>query len=290
MSRALSLAAWIARRMPERLKRPIRRLVCGAEGGWQPMPLAAPAEAAPDSADTSGPWVDLRYAPGTRLRVLPGDLISDALYQTGVWEEPLTQAVCKDAEQPGLMVEVGANIGYFATLWAALHTENRVFAFEPAPRNLELLRASLLANNLQAQVTVLPVAAGPSLSIQPFDLGPQAQTGWGGVVRDPQQATQPTAVIVVPLDDLLPPDTHIRILKIDVEGFDTEVLAGCRHLLQARRVDRIYYEQNLPRMRSIGLEPGAAEQLLRQCGYQSRLFQGHGGDVQEWIAEPIASR
>lgn len=62
---------------------------------------------------------------------------------------------------PALFADVGANVGWFALqVGAAGH---RVAAFEPMPRNLQLLRTSVCANDgalLNGRVVVYPMALG----------------------------------------------------------------------------------------------------------------------------------
>ncbi len=223
---------------------------------------------------------------GLEMFILPGDLISDALAAHGVWEPLLTQRLLEAAQAGGLLVEVGANLGYFALLWAAVQPANRVIALEPAPRNLALFQANVARNGLDRQISVLPVAAGPRVALVPFDLGPPAQTGWGGVVADPAQASAPTQVVTVPLDDLLAEVGEIAVLKIDVEGFDTQVLAGCRRLLCEQRVRMIYYEQNHPRMAALGVDPQEAQRLLTELGYRAEPLASDCPEVVEWMAQP----
>jgi FkbM family methyltransferase len=261
----------------------VTKWFCKAMPGW--FGERAPILGAPPALN-SEPYqlAPLRYAPECMLSVIPGDIISDSLIANGVWELELTQAMMKDAGRGGLLVEVGANLGYFAVLWAAADPANHVIAFEPAPRNLDLFRHSIDVNKLRNRIEIYPVAAGPALRRAHFDLGPEAQTGWGGVLYDPNLAIAPASVIVVPLDPLLSEAGPIRVLKIDVEGYDTEVLAGCRWLLAEKRIETIYYEQNRPRMDAIGIDPQRAVALLAEVGYKASLFSGGGTDVEEWIA------
>lgn len=225
---------------------------------------------------------------GLEMYVVPGDIISDALAATGRWEPTLTQQILERASHGGLLVEVGANLGYFSLLWAAVNPANRALALEPAPRNVALFQASIARNGLAQQITLLPVAAGPRLALLPFDLGPKAQTGWGGVVQEPDRAVAPTQVVVVPLDELLAEVPKIAVLKIDVEGFDTLVLEGCRRLLGEQRVEVIYYEQNHPRMAALGVDPNRAQALLAELGYETQVFHTDCPEVVEWIARPRA--
>src|ERR1700753_860809 len=54
-------------------------------------------------------------------------------------------------EQNDIVVDVGANCGVF-TLFAAMHTKNKIYAFEPAPDNCAILRRNLADNYLTQQV------------------------------------------------------------------------------------------------------------------------------------------
>ena len=73
----------------------------------------------------------------------PGELVSDLLRRDRTWEG-VESALLRAALRPGsVVVDAGANLGWHA-VWAALAVgaEGRVYAFEPDPRNLALLRAN----------------------------------------------------------------------------------------------------------------------------------------------------
>jgi precorrin-6B methylase 2 len=94
------------------------------------------------------------------MKLVPGDLISDVIAFMGVYETPLTKRVADLARQGGVFVDVGANLGYFSLLWAALNKENKCYAFEASPRNIPLLNKNIRRNCFQSQLEVFPVAAG----------------------------------------------------------------------------------------------------------------------------------
>lgn len=266
------LRSLAARYLPSPVKQIIKRAFLASPGGSQPASLSR------------GSAATLRDAPGITMRVHPGDIISDSIRLTGVWEPELSQKLVSLAGAGGLMVEVGANIGYFSLLWAGLNENNQVYAFEPSPRNLDLLRSSINLNGLGQRIHVLPVAAGQEISVAHFDLGPEEQTGWGGIVLASHGRTMP--VVVVRLDDLF--NQEIDILKIDVEGADTWVLEGCERLLREKKIRRIFYEQNKPRLRALGIAEGQSEAFLEGLGYRVSPLTGVEADVVEWEALPAA--
>ena len=229
--------------------------------------------------------VALRYAPGARMDLVRGDGISDAIARNGVWEPDVTRELLALAAGGGTFVQVGANLGYFPLLWAAARPDNTAYAFEPVERNVGLLRRNVRQSGLVDRVHVLPVAAGGKTEIAWFDDGPTEQTGWGGLAGASTQYGSRTSVVVVRLDDLFP-DRVIDVLMVDTEGADTWVLAGAERLLREKRVRALYYEQNKPRMRLLGIPEGESERFLERVGYRPVRMSDPAADVAEWRAAP----
>jgi FkbM family methyltransferase len=225
----------------------------------------------------------LRFAPTIVMSgLLPGDVISDSIALTGIYELAATRRTLELGGSGGLMVDVGANLGYFSLLWAAARPGNRVIAFEASPRNLPLLRENIARNGLEDHVQIAAVAAGRARGTLAFDLGPADQTGWGGFSSGP--SSDGVTVEVVRLDEYLRDAPEIALLKIDIEGADTWALMGCERLLRARKVKEIWFEANLPRMTQLGIRAGEASQFLSACGYEVHPIGRASAQMQEWRA------
>jgi len=226
----------------------------------------------------------LRYAPSVRMNALvPGDVISDSIAFTGIYELDTTRRAIELARQGGLMIDIGANLGYFSLLWASANASNHVIAFEASPRVLGMLRLNVAMNPCGERIRIIPVAAGRSSGRLEFDPGPSEQTGWGGAATQP--GAQTITVDMVRVDEYLSAiDGEIALLKIDVEGADTWVLMGCEGLLRARRVREIWFEENAVRMKQLGIGADEARRYLISCGYFVRSVGPHSGDLREWRA------
>jgi FkbM family methyltransferase len=226
----------------------------------------------------------LTYAPNIFLKLLPGDHISDQIALTGFYELALTRRLTKLAKQGGTMVDIGANLGYFSCLWASGKKENKCFAFEASPRNIQLLQANITNNNLGEQITLFPLAAGFKAGKLSFEVGPENQTGWGGFTI----ANSPTSieVDVVRVDQNISYDSPIDFLKIDIEGADTWALMGCENLLRNCLVKEIWYEQNKPKMQFLGIQLEQAQVFLESLGYRCIPQDDPSGQVVEWCAVP----
>jgi FkbM family methyltransferase len=212
--------------------------------------------------------ITLEYEPAVSLALKPTDVGHQQIAYLGYMERPLTEMMKAMAIRGGFLVDVGANYGYFTCLWAAANPTNRVVAFEASPRNVAALRANVERNNLQESVVIVPNAAGRSAGRMRFSLGPETETGWGGLAVD-EQINQ-VEVDVVSLSEFLnaqDPTSRVDVLKIDTEGADTWVLNGCESLLRTKRVQNIFFENNPTRMAALGIDPDDAVALLKRYGY-----------------------
>jgi FkbM family methyltransferase len=225
--------------------------------------------------------------PGISMDLVPGDVISDQIAFTGAYESELTERIITLGRRGGTMIDVGANLGYFSLLWAASKPSNRCIAFEAAPRNIRILRENVSRNGLEERIKIVPCAASAQPGKVRFDLGPDDQTGWGGITHNIQKES--IEVEAVRVDEVLAPDEPIVLLKIDTEGADTLVLEGCERLLNRKMVREIWFEQNKPRMKLLGIGDGQAQAYLESVGYLCRPHGETHSDLVEWTAVPADS-
>ena len=224
----------------------------------------------------------LRALPGVSMQLVPGDRVSDLIAFTGMYEAELTRRVSRLARKGGKMIDVGANLGYFSLLWAASHPANKCISFEAAPRNLDILRNNVEQNGLGTKIRIIPKAAAAQSGRLFFDLGPEDQRGWGGIasVRGERQIE----VEAVRIDEEVANDEPVALLKVDVEGADAWALMGCDQLLRAKLVEEIWFEQNKPRMKTLGIQENAAQEYLESVGYCCTPHDNLDSAVVEWSA------
>lgn len=256
----------LSRLLPNRLKQPLYyRYYHTRHAAWRGLFEVAPLVLSPNVA---------------MYGLVPGDVISGNIAFNGFYELALSRSIVQLARTGGVLVDVGANMGYFSLLWAGVNPSGRVISFEAAPRNIPLIENNIFRNRLSDRITLVPKAAGRHSGTAVFDVGPVEQTGWGGMAKEASFNT--IDVPMVRLDQELPGAT-IDVLKIDVEGADTWVLSGCEALLKNKRIGTIFFEQNQERMNQLGIVAGEAQAFLRALDYTCVPF---GGDHGEWMAWP----
>lgn len=224
----------------------------------------------------------LSYAPEVHLKLMPGDLISGQIAFTGFYELALTRRITKLAKKGGTMIDIGANLGYFSCLWVSGNAKNKCFAFEASPRIVDLLKNNIKVNGFSDQITLFPVAAGYESGRLGFDVGPEDQSGWGGFTKATKPST--TQVDVVRVDQVIPSDLGIDLLKVDIEGADSWALMGCEKLLKKHIVKEIWYEQNKPRMRLLGISLDEGKNFLKSLGYEPIPQNDPSDKIVEWCA------
>jgi FkbM family methyltransferase len=162
----------------------------------------------------------------------------------GQWCEFDIQLVRRFLAPGDTAIDVGANIGTHAIAYADMvGPTGRVHAFEPQPRNFHLLAGNVALNALE-NVVCHPWAVGdakreialPSLPPPdvPFNFGAMALS---------HPSTGGEHVPLVPLDSLDFP--ACKLIKIDAEGMEPQVLDGARELI-ARCRPLLYVENNEP--------------------------------------------
>ncbi len=168
---------------------------------------------------------------------------------------------------PGMvLVDVGAHFGIFTL--AALHyggPNALVYAVEPSKVPLRVLRENVRLANANGRVTILDIAVGRSDG----ELAMLTTGAHGGhflVASDPSRsdATRVKQCSLSTLFSRLPrPPTH---LKIDIEGFEAEVIEGGIDALRSYR-PLLFLELHAAMLRARGHDPERVLSQLAGCGY-----------------------
>jgi FkbM family methyltransferase len=165
---------------------------------------------------------------GARLIVPFDDPALRRLYFTGRFDEPL-QAFARDVVRPGdVVVDIGANHGVHTILFGALVGERgKVYAFEPNPTVVAVLRESLALNGW-SHVDLRELALSDTKGHSQLRLTPGPATmsslDEGLWLPDAPSVTVATAT----LDEELEGVPRARFFKIDAEGWELHVLAGAK--------------------------------------------------------------
>jgi FkbM family methyltransferase len=172
-------------------------------------------------------------AEGIRLAIFPR---SEKYYWLGTYEPQVLREIATRLRPGDTYWDVGSHIGYMVAVASRLVGPNgSVIAFEPNPENLRRLRRTIELNELR-NVTVRDVALTDRVGESQFFLS--GSSSMGSLL---QRAHETTAVSVrtSTIDEELKTLSLPALVKIDVEGNESRVLAGATQLLGGRHADLI---------------------------------------------------
>jgi FkbM family methyltransferase len=161
---------------------------------------------------------------------------------------------------PPRILDLGANVGFFALFASRRWPGARIVAVEPDPANLEVLELTRAVNALDWEV--LEAAATTFDGEVPFTSG-------GFTLSRIEEGGEPVTAV-----DALPMLADSDLAKIDVEGGEWALLADERFARDAPRLLALEYHPYL------APADGDAETLLTDAGYSVerslRFSEGHG--------------
>jgi len=163
---------------------------------------------------------------------------------TGIFDPIETSFVKNELKKDQIVLDIGAGVGYYTLLFADIVGENgKVFAFEPEPKNYNLLKKNVKLNNYKniilKNLAVSNVTGKTKLYISdyPFMHSILPSSSSKNSIKIPS----------IKLDDFFK-DKDIRkkisFIKVDTEGYDLQVLHGGNKLLEENNYLKLIIEFN----------------------------------------------
>lgn len=207
----------------------------------------------------------LRTLRGRPFAVFADDWIGANVYIHGIYEQAnidLTISVLQQLKiklQDASAIDVGANIGNHSVQYSRYF--DSVYAYEPNPRAYDLLRHNTYDLD---NVSIENVAIGNEQGILELF---ENSSNYGNTSSSPEsQNGSAISVSIDTLDNLIPKDLNVALVKIDVEGMEHSVLLGALDLL-AQAAPVVCFEQH-PAEFDTSPQETESIKLLRSLGYE----------------------
>jgi FkbM family methyltransferase len=207
---------------------------------------------------------------GVRFHCDLADEIAREACMTGYYEPPVTRLFQAYVPPGAIVVDAGANWGYFTLLAAhAAGATGRVIALEPDPRQFASLEANVALNGFTWVTPLRAAAASEAGRLTLSGYGEdernrgvsRIEAGPGGGPRFDVEA--------ISIDEVTDPYSSIDLVKIDVEGAEDLVLKGMARGLAARRYKAIVLELHPRLLRERGIDAASVNATLAAHGYRA---------------------
>lgn len=175
-----------------------------------------------------------------KMRLQTPGLIEETLIHSGSWEPNLVGFLRPFLTEGDLVLDIGANIGYHSLHFASLLPKVDCISFEPHPIIYEQLTDNIRINqfsNINAyQVAVGDVSGTTSFFMQDekaYNRGMSAIEYYQGIGAEFTKIE----VKKIAIDDFLSKEMQkrVKIIKIDTQGFEYQVISGAKNTIEKSR-------------------------------------------------------
>jgi len=222
---------------------------------------------------------DFAEVNGHKMYLGPKDSLKLSVH--GVYEKLETDWVKQTIQKGDIVLDVGANIGYYTLTFAKLVGDTgKVFSFEPELFNFNLLQKNIEINNYKNVVTE-NVAISNNVGTTKLYLS-NIRTGMHRIYPSHFCSEDFVKVKTTSLDEYFKDNEFgdkISFIKMDVEGSELGVLKGMKNIFETNRKIKILMEFVPSCIREFGAEPQELLKILQDQNFQFR----HTNDDSETI-------
>lgn len=190
----------------------------------------------------------------------------------GHYEPELTRRCVELLDPDRDVLDIGANIGFHAVLFARRLRTGTVLSVEPTPRALNRLRRNLERNGVSVRVSIFEgVASSEPGEVQIHTIAGREEYSSLGAMSHPSisgATTETLTVSATTVDDLVA-QRSLRpgFMKIDVEGAEHLVIAGAGQVLAEHR-PIILAELSDPLLKANGSSSAEVIHAIERFGYR----------------------
>jgi FkbM family methyltransferase len=182
---------------------------------------------------------------GYEIEVSLDDLIGRTIYINGIWEPHSTMAMRRLLHPGAVVFDIGANTGYYTLLFAEVAGERgRIYAFEPVPSTIAILKRNLARNaSLARRVELIEVALSDHEGFVTLNVASERNLGASHVVAaevvDAGRTAAGLAGTVTiqsrTADSVWNEQERpaVDLVKLDIEGHEYHALRGMHELIAA---------------------------------------------------------
>jgi FkbM family methyltransferase len=198
----------------------------------------------------------------------------------------LAKYLIKNLHSDSTFIDVGAHYGYFSLIASDIVKDGKVYSFEPSSKSFNILKRNVSSIT---NVTIFNKAVSQGntpIAFYEFDnlhseynstqISQFENEDWFKAIKPNMQKIDSISLSTFCTDNSIYPD----IIKIDVEGFENEVIKGAENLLTSSKKKPIVILEYLEPKRGNAAHKEAFS-LLSRWGYSSNIISDSGDLIPE---------
>jgi FkbM family methyltransferase len=201
-----------------------------------------------------------------RILVRPGEVVGHAVAYGEF--EPLERSLFVSlVREEDTVFDIGANFGLYSVIASARLRSGSLHAFEPNPDLFSILKANLEKRPF-GHLEAHQIAIGATRGNVAFNCA--LDSAFSSVVETERIATERTVMVPITTLDGFMEERDIQLvdlMKIDVEGYEPEVLEGASRLLARTDAPIVLIEISQANLKPRKMTQGAVLEALFRHGY-----------------------
>jgi len=200
----------------------------------------------------------------------------------GSYETLETEFVKQEVKKGDVVVDIGANIGYYSLILAKIVCNTgKVFAFEPAPDNYSILKKNVEINNYKNVVLENFAISDTNGEIELY-LSEESM-GWHRIYPSKYCGENHIKVKTITLDDYFRNNSFkdkISFIKMDVEGAELGILKGMTSILTNNKKLTLLLEFVPKYIRESGSNPQELLDILQKHKFEIFIIDEDSDQIQ----------
>ncbi|MCB8836482.1 FkbM family methyltransferase [Aurantimonas sp. VKM B-3413] len=196
------------------------------------------------------------------------------------YERPIVSQWIAWAREATTVLDIGSYTGLMSILAGLANPDCTIHAMEPIERTVERMKINLRANGLARRVTIHPRAAAAEFGPEMINYYRDEDfLGTGNSIHDKGKTVHARRMIqMVNTDQYLGSKHTFDLIKVDVEGFEPQVLDGLQRIIRRDR----------PKIVLEVWQENEAEVFARldKLGYRYRPVEPKPARVMNYLCEP----
>jgi len=185
-------------------------------------------------------------------------------YWLGIYELELQACIARELKSGNIFFDIGANAGFFSLIGARkVGEKGKVIAFEPLAENVETIMVQSKLNDFSNRIIVEQVALSDQEGSAKFLL--HSNNSMGKLIDEGEAGSQAIMVPISTLDRMAEKYGIPDFVKIDVEGNESRVLEGAKHVLKAGKTVFLIELHNQEQVQEV-------RKLLNIAGYDNFYY------------------
>ena len=195
-----------------------------------------------------------------------------------IYEKNETNFVKDSVNKGDIVIDIGANIGYYTLMFAKLVGDTgKIYAFEPDPKNFSILEKNIQVNGYN-NIILEKKAVSNKLGKSTLYMN---ENSAGSSMHKPNNVVNQIYVDLITLDNYFEVNTITPdFIKIDIEGYELNALKGMESILQSSDKTKIMIEYNPLTKKEFNSDPMDNLTFLSELGFK---FKDLNSSVQTFL-------